>query len=66
MTYTSSNIDFEVQSKDNPREKYELRNLNLNYFRSIQPFQHYIGCGKSPWTNEVNKNFEYIYKKNKR
>ena len=24
------------------------------------------GCGKSPWTNEVNKNFEYIYKKNKR
>ena len=41
MTYTSSNIDFEVQSKDNPREKYELRNLNLNYFRSIQPFQHY-------------------------
>ena len=40
MTYTSSNIDFEVQSKDNPREKYELRNLNLNYFRSIQPFQH--------------------------
>ena len=32
MTYNSSNIDFDLESLDNPKEKYELRNITLEAF----------------------------------
>ena len=41
MSYNSSTIDIEIQSKDNPKEKYELKNLNLAYFNKIKMYQQY-------------------------
>ena len=33
MTYDSSEINFDLESKDNPNEKYELKNLTLEAFQ---------------------------------
>ena len=39
MSYNSSTIDIELQSKDNPKEKYEIKNLTLAYFHKIKNYQ---------------------------
>ena len=41
MSYNSTTIDIELQSKDNPKEKYELKNLSLSYFQNIKDYQKY-------------------------
>ena len=41
MSYNSSTIDIEIQSKDNPKEKYELKNLSLAYFHKIKNYQQF-------------------------
>ena len=41
MSYNSSTIDIELQSKDNPKEKYELKNLSLAYFHKIKDYQQF-------------------------
>ena len=39
MSYNSSTIDIELQNKDNPKEKYEIKNLTLAYFHKIKNYQ---------------------------
>ena len=41
ISYNSTTINFEMQSKDNPKEKYELRNLPLSYFHQIKQYQQF-------------------------
>ena len=41
MSYNSSTIDIELQSKDNPKEKYEIKNLTLAYFHKIKNYQKF-------------------------
>ena len=41
MSYNSSTINLEMQSKDNPKEKYELKNLTLSYFNQIKAYKQY-------------------------
>ena len=41
MSYNSSTIDIELQRKDNPKEKYELKNLNIAYFHKIKYYQQF-------------------------
>lgn len=41
MSYNSSTIDIELQSKDNPKERYELKNLSLAYFHKIQNYKQF-------------------------
>lgn len=46
LSYNSSSIDIEMQSKDNSKEKYELKNLNLAYFNKIKAYQQYDSIKK--------------------
>ena len=41
MSYNSSIIDIELESKDYPKDKYELKNLSLAYFHKIKYYQQF-------------------------
>lgn len=58
MSYNSSTIDIEIHSKDNPKEKYELKNLNLAYFNRIKVYQQYDTIKKiaDAITSKLEKN----------
>ena len=57
MSYNSSTIDIEMHSKDNPKEKYELKNLSLAYFNKIKAYQQYDSIKKiaDVITNKLEK-----------